>query len=618
MIKKESISVRIRLAVIFIILLFCYLAAVLYNVQIIRHDELFSKAKNKYTSVKTTKGKRGEIFDQAGNLLVGNVPCSDICVDPLIIIGERKCHEVAEFFAKKLNLDYKEIYEKISRRTRKTVVDGKTVTKPNQYALIATKIELDVAESLRKELEAMKIKGVFFNESSKRFYPKNTFLSNILGFISEEKENMMGVIGIEKFFDKKIAPTSVKVKFERARDGVPLASSSDEQEEAIEDVRDGLNIYLTIREPIQSILEEELDVLMEKWKPRAAYAIIVDPYTGDIIALAQRPSFNPNDRNNMNPNAWRNRISEDTFDPGSTMKPFTVAAALDAGVIKPETTFDCEKGKWYYVGKLLRDSHPYGMLTTSQIIQKSSNIGTAKIALLLGEQRVHDNLRAFGFGQRTGVPLKPETRGLFKQLKDWDKLSITRFPIGQGIAVSPLQLVRAYCILANGGRYLNLRLVDKIENSDTGIVVRPPVDLGFKIFKNKDTYKQIVQMMKLVTQEGGTAKEAAVHGYYSAGKTGTSQKWIEGKYSESKFFATFVGFVPADKPALVMLVTADEPQRAHYGGVVSAPMFAKVSEKALRYMNIPTDYPVEEVNPDDPKNKNKKPAPAPKKEELHD
>lgn len=614
MIKKESISVRIKLAVIFIILLFCYLAAVLYNVQVLRHDELFSKAKNKYTSIKTTKGKRGEIFDYAGNLLVGNVPCSDICVDPLIIIEERKCHEVAEFFAKKLNLDYKEIYEKISKRTRKKIVDGKSITKPNRYALIATKIELDVAESLRKEIEALKIKGVFFNESSKRFYPKNTFLANILGFISEDKENMMGVVGIEKFFDKKIAPNSVKISYERSRDGVPLASSSDEQEEAVDDVRDGLNIYLTIKEPIQAILEEELDALVEKWKPKAAYAIMVDPYNGNIIALAQRPTYNPNERNNMNPDAWRNRITEDIFEPGSTMKPFAISGALDAGLIKPETTFDCEKGRWYYTGKLLRDSHPYGTLSVTQIIQKSSNIGTAKVALLMGDQKLHETLKAFGFGQRTGVPLKPETRGIFRPLKDWDRLSITRFPIGQGIAVSPLQLARAYCMLANGGRYLNLRLVDKIENPDTGIVIKPPVDLGFKIFKNKDTQKQIVQMMKLVTQEGGTAKEAAVRGYYSAGKTGTSQKFANGQYSESNFFATFVGFVPADKPAFVMLVTADEPQRAHYGGVVAAPMFSKVSEKALRYMNIPTDYPVEEG---DFKTKDKKPVAA-KTEILRD
>jgi len=593
-IRSDSISVRIKLAVLVFVISFIALAARLYHVQINRHDELYSKAKNKYTAVKTDKGKRGEIYDYEGNLMVGNIPCSDIVADPINIGEDKKCREICEIMAKKLNLNFNELYKKLSQKTRKVTRDGKKYTYPNRYALVESKVDLEIAEDIKKELESKKLRGITLQDSSKRYYPKNKLLANILGFISVDRDNVIGVIGVEKFFNNKISATSARVTFERARDGIPLTYSP-EQEQSAPDVKDGLNIYLTVREPIQAIMEEELDNLMEKWKPKAAYAVMADPYTGNIIAVAQRPTYNPNDRATMMAEAWRNRITEDIFEPGSTMKPFAVSGALDEGVVKPDTIFECEKGRWYYAGKLLRDSHPYGMMSVSQIIQKSSNIGTAKIAISMGEKRLHDTLRNFGFGKRTGVPLKPETRGIFRQLKKWDKLSITRFPIGQGIAVSPLQLVRAYCILANGGKYINLRLVDRIENPDTGVVIKMPFEEGQKIFHNKETHNNIVQMMKLVTQEGGTAKEAAVKGYYSAGKTGTSQKFINGNYSESNFFATFVGFIPADKPAFVLLVTADEPQRSHFGGTVAAPAFSKISEKTLRYLNVPTDYNYEEV-----------------------
>ena len=291
----------------------------------------------------------------------------------------------------------------------------------------------------------------------------------------------------------------------------------------------------------------------------------------------------------MNPDAWRSRISADTFDPGSSMKPIAISGGIDAGIVTPYERFDCEKGHWFYAGKILHDSHPLEVLTVSEIVQKSSNIGTAKIALKMGKERLNDTLRAFGFGSRTGIQLKTETRGLFRKLSQWDSLSITRFPIGQGISCSPLQLVRAYCALANHGKLPKLRLVDRVKAPGKKRAVKMWIDKPKQIFRNPSTWKTMIDMMVLVTREGGTATKAALPGYYVAGKTGTSQKFIDGAYSHSKYFATFIGFVPAYKPAFVLLVTADEPQGATYGGTVSAPTFKNIAQRALLYLNIKPD-----------------------------
>ncbi len=592
--KFSNIGARMKLAALLFTLLFGYLSYHLYGVQIARHEELYAKAKSKYTCVTTKTGKRGEIYDHSGNLLVGNAPCADICADPTEIGDEAECMRISEFFAKELGSDKREIFARLSEKTMKVKgEDGVEKEVAKRFAVIETKVDFDLAERLKLEVDNLKFKGISFREATKRYYPKNQLLANILGYTNLDRDKVVAVIGLERFFDQPMKSTKTVSEFERARDGLPLVYGNAN----INEVKDGLNIYLTVREPIQAILEEELDNMMAKYSPRAAYAIMADPYTGDILAVAQRPTFNPNDRSSMSPDGWRNRIAEDTFEPGSTMKPFTIASAMDWGVVTPSTSYFCEKGRWLYCGKILRDSHPLETLTVSQIIQKSSNIGTAKIALDLGDKRVHDNLRAFGFGERTGVPLNPETAGIFRPLKKWDGLSITRFTIGQGIAVSPLQLVRGYCALANGGHPLKLRLVDRIENASTGIVRKMPSEEAPCVYKNPETAKKIVEMMKLVTQEGGTATTAAVKGYRVAGKTGTSQKCVNGVYSNSQFFATFVGFVPADKPEFVLMVTADEPKNAHYGGTVAGPFFSAIAERTLKYMDIPPECPEQLIDP---------------------
>lgn len=591
--SNDAVKVRTKLIVLVLILCFAALAVRMYFVQIVRHDELYDKARSQYTAVRTKQGKRGEIFDYSGNLLVGNVPCVDISIDPQIVGDELRCRKIALAFAKRLGLSSDELYEKLMDKTRiKSLPDGTKREVVKRYAMIERKVSLDVARDLEKLVKINRIKGIFFTETYDRIYPKDQMLANILGFTNIDHGKVIAVMGLEKFFNKEISSSKSVIKYERSRDGRLLSYGNKELQQA----KNGFDIYLTIREPIQAIMEEELDKLMAKWNPRAAYAVMADPETGDIIGIVQRPTYNPNDRTRMNPQAWRNRITEDIFEPGSIMKPVAVAGALDYGMTTPNERFDCEEGYWVYGGKPLRDSHrpETRTLTVSQIVETSSNIGTAKICLKMGDQRLFRTLRKFGFGSLTGVPLKPETKGLFRTLNNWDTLSITRFPIGQGIGASPLQLVRAYCALADKGRLRKLRLVDRVENAELGVTIKNPYEKPAYIYRRPETHREIIEMMKLVTQEHGTAKKAAIKGYYVAGKTGTSQKYIKGEgYSHSKFFASFIGFVPADKPAFVLLVTADEPHGNYYGGTVAAPTFKSIAERTLRYLNIKPDKPEE-------------------------
>jgi cell division protein FtsI/penicillin-binding protein 2 len=583
-----------RIVMVSVLLLLAMIGLILrmYHIQIERHAELFDKAKKTYTSTLKQEGKRGEIYDIKGNLLVGNKPCVNIAADPEAIGDNIKCMKIADYFSKELKLNFDDVYKRLS--TKKTESSGKAI----RYVVIKKGIDLETADKIKKEVKDRKYKGLIFENKTKRFYPKNKLLANILGFINVDGNTVVPEGGIEKAVNANMSPTATVSSFERSRKGVRLPG----EEDKMKAVQDGSNVYLTISEPIQMIVEDELDKLMQKFNPDAAYAVMVDPYTGNIMAMAQRPSFDPNDRAGMDPKAWRNRITEDTFDPGSIMKSTIVAAALDMGFVTPDTLIDCENGRWLFCGKVLGEAagHGHKIISVTEIIRKSSNVGTAKIGVMIGKENVYKTMLDFGFGQKTGIPLNPEAVGRMRTPDKWDGLTISRYPIGQGFTVTPLQMARAYCVLANGGKLVDLRLIDRQKNTATGEEIRREIiSRPGNIFKSKDTHREIVDMLKLVTKKGGTAEKAAVKGYEVAGKTGTAQKLINGVYSDNQCFASFVGFVPADKPAFVLLVTADNPQPVHYGGLVAAPAFSHIAKKTLRFLNVAPEYETTEEEEDD-------------------
>ena len=576
----------VRLGVVLIGLAGLYVGLVmhLYRLQIVRHEELYGKARREYTTRTTEIGQRGRIFDAVGNLLAGNLACRDILAEPRHFTASRG--EVIAVLSSELGIEPSVLARRFAR--------ADDPVHPRIEMVVARDVDIRLAE----QLDQYEFTGIRSLDTYARFYPKGYLLSNLLGFLDPQDK---GASGIEQLMDAYLQPTRGEETYERDCRGHRLERVPSRETMA----RDGWDVYLTVHEPIQQIVEEELAAMVKRCAPKAAYAVMSDPATGAIMALAQYPNFDPNHRATMaNPDSWRNRVLTDGFEPGSVMKCIAVCGALDYGLVDLDTSFYCEQGSWRYARRTLHDcSHSFEDLTVAEIIQKSSNIGTAKIALEMGPQRLYQVLRRFGFGQPTGLGFREfgvgdpilfpsEASGILRDVSRWDSLSITRFPIGQGVLVTPLQLVQAYDTLANDGVMMQPYIIDHIQDPRTGeerySLPRPK---GRAV--RPEATRKIVSAMKLVTQEGGTATRAAVEGYAVAGKTGTAQKWINnpngrgGHYSHSKCVSSFIGFVPADDPAFVLLVVADEVSKgSRYGGTVAAPVFSRIAERTLRYLQV--------------------------------
>ncbi len=579
-----------RLAVFFIFLLVCfaYAGTKLYEIQIKRHDELLRKAQDYYTASDQKKNNRGEIYDRNGHLLVGNHFVVAIAFDPSIIKGQDQRRAIASLLSRNLPQDNPaHSYSNIYKRTMLgDTVDPETKeVKYKKYILLVKDVEFNLANEIEKLAIGLRLRhGMMFDQVCRRTYPKGQMLANVLGFSNIDGNQMNPVAGLEKVLKTEMKAEDGTITYERTRDGRMIDIVKDDAG------HDGSNIYLTISEPLQAIVEEEVDKMYRETNAKAAYAIMADPATGDILALVQRPTFDPNDRSTMVGAACRNQIAMDFFEPGSVIKPFIVGMALDRGFITTQTRIDTGFGPWKYAGRLLNDTHYIGTVRPWQIIQHSSNIGTAMIAVQMGANNVYNTLKQFGFGTKTNLPVQPESKGILREPKYWSKLSVSRVCIGHELAVTSLQLLRAYCMLANGGYPLELRLVDSIESTEQGKRKKPYRIGKQSVFRNPQTHKDLITMMKTVTRPGGTSSLAGVPGFEVAGKTGTANKIENGKYVKGKYYASFCGFVPADNPKFVMVITCDEPQgKDQYGGSVAGPVFSRIASRALLYMDVPPD-----------------------------
>ncbi len=539
---------------------FAALASHLYKLQIVRHDELYRKAREKYTSRRIENGGRGQICDVHGNLLAGNLSCFDVFAEPRRFKHEREY--MAEFLGEWFD------------------ASAETLLRRFNSGRIEVVVKREVDRRLVLEFPDDKLPGLRFVESNRRYYPKGRLAANVIGFLDSADS---GASGIEQICDEQLRPTFDTEVYQRDRYGRLLLDGVEQA--AVP--RNGANIFLTIDEFIQSVMEEELMKMSARHRPEAAYAVMANPRTGAIMAMAQFPSFNPNHRDAVTPEQWRNRIVGDGFEPGSTMKAVAIAGALDYSVVSLADQIDCEGGYWIFSGKPLRDSgHSYDLLQVWEVIQKSSNIGTAKISIAMGEKRLYQVLRKFGFGRPTGIEFANEASGIFRDLRNWDGLSISRFCIGQGILATPLQMVQAYCALANGGVMPQLHIIDRIQHPDTEeLEINAPSAKGRVVGSVAANAMAVV--LKTVTTPDGTARRAAVEGYEVAGKTGTAQKVIDGRYSSSEHISSFIGFAPAVAPEFVLLVVADNPRRnGYYGGTVAAPVFSRIAEKTLKYLEV--------------------------------
>ena len=582
--SKELKTVFFRSLFFFLLIIGCFIFAgmQMYHVQITRHDELLKKAQNQYRNTMTEQTTMGEIYDRDGNRLVSNRFVKTIIFDPSVVTSAKEREKIAKFLANVLpGADYNELLRKMN-------IDI-TSGKKQYYVVLARDVDFEKAIEIERQVIGMHMRGLHFKRVNRRYYPKGRMLANILGISYISNEETTGVSGLEGSMKDELRGEDGKITYYRAADGTMISGTLNKDISG----QSGKNVYLTISEPIQAILEEEIDRLYEETGSKAVYIAMADPYTGDILAIAQRPTFDPNDRSTMKDRlASTNLISANPYEPGSVMKPFVVAMALDDGVITPGTIINTGFGDaWLYKGKYpLKDTHIVGNATPLQVIQHSSNVGTAKIAVMLGENRVHEILSTFGFGKKTGLPITPESSGRLNPVKRWDTLTITRICIGHAIMVTPLQLLRAYCMIANGGYPVQLRMIDAIEDEKNGKVTQP-YNIGREsIFKNPATHRELVRMLKTVTKPGGTSSQAAVPGFEVAGKTGTANKLENGRYVSGKYFSSFCGFIPADNPRFVIVITCDEPMGDNrYGGATSGPAFSRIAKRTLDYLGVMPD-----------------------------
>lgn len=568
--------------------------------------------------------RRGDILDIRGTPLAISVPAKTVCADPSLIYTQRV--EVAHLLAPLLDLDAGALFRQLEPRCHTNAV-GRRVT--NSFVLLKHQVAPDqwrritnAMAGLRLEpkpkrvgalwlaQKALRTQAIFGVDEPLRQYPSQTLAAQVLGYVaSSEVEGdhgrayeMEGLGGIEK-------------KFDRWLNGQPGWRSP------TEDVapRPGLNVVLTLDAGLQAIVEEELAKVMARFKPRSVFGLVVRPRTGEILALANLPTYDPN-QPGTNLAAFQNHVISDAFEPGSTFKIVTIGTALNDGKITLDEQVFCENGYWAKYG--LKDSHHdgYGLLTFELVLAKSSNIGTAKAAELLGPARLYNTVTNFGFGWLTGIPLPDESRGRIAHPRSWDGKTISRVPIGQSIMATPLQTVMAIAAVANGGELMQPLLVARIED-DQHHVIRQAAPTVLHRVLSLAAARDLVQALKSVASEEGTGKAAQLDYYTAAGKTGTAQQVVNGVYNSTTFFSSFVGFFPADHPELCILVGVDRPDvhLGYYGATVAAPAFKAIAERAGGYLRIPPDLPsdtdsvpVAKVKPEPLPGATNRRAPAPR------
>ncbi len=421
--------------------------------------------------------------------------------------------------------------------------------------------------------------GVFFNDVLTRSYPLGPSMCHVLGHVNLEGQ---GSAGIELKLDDYLSgvPGLVVGEFDAHRREIYERRKLDVK------ARFGSSVVLTLDQYVQYVTEQALLRAMDTHHAKAAWAIVQRVKTGEILAMASLPAYDLNHFREADTESTRNRCIGLVYEPGSTFKISVIAAALNEGRVRPDQVFDCEGGRWMYQRRQLRDYHPYDNLTVADVLKKSSNIGAAKIALTLGPSLMHKYLQEFGFGEQTGVDLPGEEAGILHPLCDWIDLSPTRVAIGHEVAVTALQMLNAMCTIANDGVRMRPYVVRQVLDRNGRVLVeQTPAVAGRPI--RPDTARLMSRLLVRVTEEGGTGTRARVGGYTVGGKTGTAQKIVDGRYSETLNVASFVGFVPADEPELGIIVVVDEPRDLHTGGVVSAPVFKEIAEETLRYLDVP-------------------------------
>jgi cell division protein FtsI/penicillin-binding protein 2 len=550
----RRLAVAVGLGTLWVLLI----AARLYHLQVGRYEHYTGKAGRQQQRAVTLDPPRGTIYDAQGRELAVSIQVDSAYAVPPEIEDPRAAARAIARLVPDVDAD------KLARQ----------LAGDREFIWVARKLDPPLAEKVR----GLGLRGVYFLPESKRYYPMGTLAAQVLGYVGTDNH---GLAGLELVYDDEVAGRPGKRTVLRdARRGTVVSPAL-----SFAEPEPGRDLFLTLDATVQHIVERELAKAVEQRGAKWGSAIFLDPTTGGVLAMATYPAFDPNDFGRYPPARWRNAAIMDVYEPGSTFKIITAAAALESGAVHAEDEFDCEMGGITLLGIRIRDHKQFGRLTFAQVLAKSSNVGVIKAALLVGNERFYRTIRSFGFGQLTGIDLPGESAGILHPLESWGPLAKAYISFGQGISVTPLQLAAAAAAISDEGRLVRPHVVAAMSRGEARVpkYSEPPV-VGRPL--SPATARELKRLLEGVVT-GGTGRTAGVAGYKVAGKTGTAQIPVRGGYLRNSYLPSFVGFAPVDRPVLVGVVAVAEPQGYEYhGGQVAAPIFGAIARQVLLYRGV--------------------------------
>ena len=557
---------RSRLMVAGLALGFIGLSVRAAYIQIIGNDFFVRQGEVRFARTLELPANRGRILDRNGLILASSIPAQAIWAFPEEV-SQQADHAKLAAMAKLLGMSLKDVQAKLAD-------DEKT------FVYIKRQVDEDIA----KKIADLRIAGIYQRKEYRRQYPEGAAMAHIVGFTDIEDK---GLEGIERTFNEQLAGRTGSRRVIRDRLGRVVESVGD----GVPPV-DGRDLHLTIDSKIQYFAWQKLRSAVEAQRAKGGSVVVLDVQTGEVLALANYPSYDPNNRKNLTGEQLRNRALTDIYEPGSTMKPVTVALALEQKKVTPQTVIATDPGKLTIQGATIGDVHNYGTLTVSGIIQKSSNVGVAKVAQRLSDQDMWENFRHIGIGQKPDLPFPGIASGRLRPWKSWRPIEHATMSYGYGLSASLFQITRAYSVFARDGMLMPLSLVREGAADTSGKFHPTDSSTGVRVYR-PDVAKDVMHMLHLVTSPGGTAQQAQTSGYSVGGKTGTARKQVGKNYSENHYRASFVGVAPIETPRVVVGVMIDEPQGSIYGGAVAAPVFSEVVQQTLRLLGVAPDMSVQ-------------------------
>lgn len=566
--KKKApdyLTYRIFAVLGFFVLFFAAIFLRAFDLQVFDGERLRKMARSQHIKTLNIQPKRGDIFDRNLKELAVSVEVDSIYARPANIANPRA---TALTLAPMLSMGSSEVEKRL--RADKS------------FVWLKRQMELKDGDRAR----IMGIEGIGITKESRRYYPNRHLAANLIGFTGLDST---GLEGIELYYDSILKGIAKNVTGERDAMGRVMLYEDMEKKAPGR----GMEVELTVDKTIQYIAENALKKAVESYKAKGATALVMNPHTGEVLAMANYPNFDPNDISGAGPRLWRNKTITDAFEPGSILKLFLISAALEENIVNPKNRIWCENGKYRVADRVFHDTKEHGWLTVEEVIKYSSNIGAAKIGEKLGIERLIKYLKAFGFGEKTGIDLPGEGRGSFGDYRRGSGVALCTISFGHGVSATNIQLVSALSAIANGGFLMKPYTVRSIKDPNGNTISENnPVIIRRVI--SKEAAAKMTDMLITVTHGGGTGGNAAIDGFQVAGKTGTAQKpdLKNGGYLEDGYISSFMGFVPARNPKLAILVTVDEPRGEHYGGAVAAPVFREIASEGLSYMGAFPDQPM--------------------------